>query len=525
MKGYIDYVLNNAQRVMTQIDRDSDSLSYGSCDRNYWHLKIRDFSSAILQQTSLTMALLYKYEFEGNIYYNNENVYQWSIAALKYLSQIQLPDGSFNEYYPFEHGYPPTAFILFAGCYTYQVLELNDCIILSTLEKTGKYLSTHYETSAYNQELAAIAGLYLLYEITGNQLYKKASQEKLTIVLSKQSSDGWFPEQGGADIGYSSVALDMLTEYYWHSKDKIVLEPINKLISFLKYFVHPDQTIGGEYGSRNTTYLMPNGFATMELLGNSEAAAINHWIFEKIDPYTHFMNSVDERYLSHYVLHSFLRALVKMRNNKQSTQLVQLPCFQPHYHIFKDCNIMTICNKEYYAVCAPSKGGIFKIYVSGKEFANDFGYRHVIKPGMVSATNWLDPEYEIIYNKNEVKITGYFNIVKQKLQNPIYHLGLRLISFIFGKKINTFIKKKLLFSNKHEQIKFTRKIEFNSDIINICDEIENHTGSPIEINTASNFSLRLVASGKFFSVTDLMCGKSQKITINDNFIIKNQIKL
>lgn len=503
MQGYIDYILNNAQRVLTQVDRDPDSLSFGSCDRNFWHLKIRDFSSAILQQTSLTLALLYKYNFEGNIYYNNHFVRDWSIGALRYLSHIQLPDGSFNEYYPFEHGYPPTAFLLFSGCKTYQILQLQDDGIMNTLEKTGAYLSSHSETSAYNQEFASIAGLYLLYEITGKEAYHLACKTKLRYALEHQSMDGWFPEQGGADIGYSSVALDMLAEYYWHSKDETVREPINKLISFLQYFVHPDQTIGGEYGSRNTTYLMPNGFATMELLGNEAAAAINHFIYEKIDLHTHFMNSVDERYLSHYVLHSFLRALIKIQSCEMKSKTYQLPCFQPHYHVFEHAGLVTMCNDQYYVVCAPSKGGIFKVFDSGKEVAGDFGYRHFMKPGVISTTNWLDPEYKIEYGENEVKITGYFTVVKQKEQNPIYHLGLVVTSFLFGKKINTFIKKILLFTKKHEQIKFIRNIKFQTDTIFVQDYFENNTGSPVVIKSASNMSLRLVASGKFFSNSDL----------------------
>ena len=148
MKGYIQYILNNAPRVMTQVDRDSDSLSYGSCDRNYWHLKIRDFSSAILQQTALSMALLYHLDFRGNYFHADSHMREWSISALRYLSKIQLSDGSYNEYYPNEHGYPPTAFILFSACLTYQLLDLNDPDILTCLKKTGDYLSAHSERSA-----------------------------------------------------------------------------------------------------------------------------------------------------------------------------------------------------------------------------------------------------------------------------------------------------------------------------------------------------------------------------------------
>ena len=524
MDGYIHYILNNAPRVLTQVDRDADSLSYGSCDRNYWHLKIRDFSSSILQQSALSMALLHTMDFEGNYFYSNSNVREWSIAALRYLTKIQLSDGSYNEYYPNEHGYPPTAFLLFSGCKTYQILNLDDPEILSCLKKTGDYLSTHVEKSAYNQEFAAITGLYLLYEITGEARYQRSCTEKLHAALNAQSPDGWFPEQGGADIGYSSVALDMLAEYYWHSKDETVREPMNRLSDFLQHFVHPDKTIGGEYGSRNTTYLMPNGFAIMELLGQSSAAAVNHAIFEHVEPDTHFMNSVDERYLAHYVLHSFLRALDKIRTYTPS-KLSPLPCAVEHFTVFQDCGLITTCTERYFAVSAPSKGGIIKIFQNGREVYGDFGYRHLMKPGTISTTNWLDPDYKITYFENGFEVSGAFNIVKQKLQNPIYHLGLRICATLLGKRINTMIKKILLFSDHHEKIEFKRVVSFLPDQIHILDKIFDQTGSNPQLYSASNFSLRLVASGKFFSRTDLCPRSHDTFTVTGEKELERNISL
>lgn len=314
---YKKFIINKAPLVLTQIDRDRDSKTFGSCDRNYWHLKIRDFSSAILQQTGLTLALLYKLDFDGNVYYDNEIVKEWALGILKYLGKIQLKDGSFNEYYPNEHGYPPTAFTLFAASVAYMELELNDNEILGTLKKSAYWLANRRETKAYNQEWAAIAGIFLYEKISGDKDLKLKLDQKVEDALKAQSDEGWFPEQGGADIGYSSVALDMMAEYYWYSRDERVKEPLNKLVEFLQYFAHPDGTIGGEYGSRNTIYFMPNGLETVACL-NLESAdtatAILKHIYRIENIEYDFMNAVDERYLTHYVVHSYLRALQKTKN-------------------------------------------------------------------------------------------------------------------------------------------------------------------------------------------------------------------
>ncbi len=44
-------------RILTQLDRDPTSSTYGCADRNWWHYKIRDFPSIILQQAGYAVWL------------------------------------------------------------------------------------------------------------------------------------------------------------------------------------------------------------------------------------------------------------------------------------------------------------------------------------------------------------------------------------------------------------------------------------------------------------------------------------
>lgn len=471
---YEKFIINKVPLVLTQVDRDKDSKTFGSCDRNYWHLKIRDFSSAILQQTGLTLALLYKENFDNNIYYNNEIVKEWAIGILKYLGKIQLKDGSFNEYYPNEHGYPPTAFTLFAASMAYMELELCDDEILNTLKKSAYWLVNRRETKAYNQEWAAIAGIFLYEKISGDEDIKPMLDQKLRDILKMQSDEGWFPEQGGADIGYSSVALDMMAEYYWYSRDERVKEPLNKLVRFLQYFVHPDGTIGGEYGSRNTIYFMPNGVETVSSLNlesSDIALAILKHIYRIEDIEHDFMNAVDERYLTH-------------------------------------------------------KGGIIKLYTNDKEITWECGYRSVIQKGKIATTNWLDDSYKITWSKGKedvvlYEVKGQFNVVKQKVQNPFYHLGLRIAAVLLGGRVNKVIKKFTIFSGNHSDLGFTRRIVLKEDKVIIEDQLTSKDS--VSIEEANNISLRLVASGNFFNASDLLRTNFEKYELNKELRICKEI--
>ncbi len=497
---YSEYVLKMAPKVLTQVDRDKHSKNYGDCDRNHWHLKIRDFSSAILQQTGLTLALLYAVDFPGNVFYKKETVREWAVSTVYYWQHIQLRDGSFNEYYPNEHGFPPTAFSLYAMCEVYRRLEIHDEMILKAFRKTAKYLICHVEEKAYNQELASITALYSAYMVLEEDWILQGMNGKLDRILKLQSAEGWFPEYGGADIGYLSVSLDMLAEYYWMSKDERVIEPLNKVIDFLKYFIHPDATIGGEYASRNTIYFLPNGLQVMSNLGNETASAMLQLLYYNSQDNFYFLDAVDDRYCAHYLLHSFMRAIEKSKNI-ESVALDILPFGHDQEHFFKEAGLLSHTIEGVYMIIGASKGGVCRVFKNNKNCFDDYGYRVKLAEGKVAATNWQSADYQIKYEDSKIEISGYMNLVTQKVATPIMLLGLRAVSAVLGNRIIGMLKKLIILVDKKTDIKFIRSITIGKDRL----VIDDHILSPrsIKLECADSFSLRHVASGKFFSLTDI----------------------
>lgn len=517
MSIYSDFILKNAPRVITQVDRDPHSPTYGDCDRNHWHLKIRDFSSIVLQQTGLTMALLYDTEFEGNLYYQNKNLKDWAIATLRYWAKVQLRDGSQNEYYPHEHGFPPTAFSLFSVCETYKLLGLDDAALREKIAKSAAYMAGNIEPNAYNQEMASITALYSAYTVLKDEGIRSACQSKLKRFLSHQTADGWFPEYGGADIGYMSVTLDMLGEYYSLSGDETVRPALDGMVNFLQHFVHPDGTVGGEYASRNTTYFQPNGLEVALQAGNPAAAAMKQALYQDTARYNYFMDSLDDRYLSHYVLHSFLRALRKEQAAQEEVKPTLLPCETEHRKFFSHSGLLTLNNGAYYAVAGLQKGGVLKVYAGQRELLDDCGYRVYHGKGVAAATNWQDPSYKIAANENTATVSGRFNKIKIQVSKPILLTGLRVVSFLVGKRIINFLKKKIILVDKHVDVSFERSIAFGETEVRIHDTLQSK--DPVVFERAGNMSLRHVASGKFFMTSDLLSqpgalgGPTQKLDI------------
>ena len=94
MKSHLEnFVLQNTPRMLSWIDRRQGSPTYGCSDRNYWHYKIIDFPCSMLQETALTLSLLYSVKFNNNKYYGSKYIKELAIAQIYYWMKIQNRNG------------------------------------------------------------------------------------------------------------------------------------------------------------------------------------------------------------------------------------------------------------------------------------------------------------------------------------------------------------------------------------------------------------------------------------------------
>ncbi len=247
-EAYLSRVLEQVPRLLTQMDRREDSPTYGCFDRNFWHYRVTDFPCARHQEATYTLALLHSLK-DAKPYYDNARIRGWAEAGLRYWSSIQNGDGSFNEWYPLEHSFPATAFSTLSALEAGRLLPEAEWIA-GAVKPACEWLVRHDEPVVANQDAAAILALRMAgYDVS----------DRLSRLLSRQTSEGWFSEYGGFDVGYSYVLLDCLARQWLIDGDAGVLDSARRLLSFLAYFIHPDGTVGGPYASRNTAYMIPSG--------------------------------------------------------------------------------------------------------------------------------------------------------------------------------------------------------------------------------------------------------------------------
>jgi len=387
-------IQHKIEYILSQLDRDPFSKTAGSFDRLYWGWKLKDYPDATLQRLAYPLTNYY-YTIENTIC-EEETFLAWIVKSFDYLKIIQHSDGSFDQAFPNEHSHGATAFLLFDIVRTYQLIrdklekETSETIS-ATMRRMGDYLIAHDEKHGFisNHLSGAAAGLQVLYNITGDDKYKNHAKLYIKRVLSKQSPEGWYMEYGGADPGYQTMAIYYLANYYLETKDEVVLESLKKAVDFVSYFVHPDGSFGGEYGSRNTEIFYPGGFALLQKEIPLAKSVLSFMIDKIVRGNTVNLNTIDTGNLAP-LLSNYLN-VIKYKKEKSSANQDDITLFEkPFIKDFKDAGIVIYNGEKNYAVIGVSKGGVIKEFdkSSGAKLYDDCGYIGKLTTGeMVSTQN------------------------------------------------------------------------------------------------------------------------------------------
>ena len=264
---YREAALSQAWRLVALIDRNPHSRTRGSFSRAHWGWKFIDFPYPRLQEGVYALARLRGLDHPGNPLRQSSAADQWIAWGFENWTGRQLSNGAFDEAYPFEQCLAATAFTSFYLGHAFQVCgdRLDRGLrerLVATFARAGAWLTANDETHGLlsNHLAVAVAALELIARITGDDRYSTRARFFLDRIFAHQSSEGWMQEYDGADIGYGTHGLFYLADYWRMTACPETLEACNRFAAFLKYFVHPDGTIGGEYGSRNTEFYYPAGF-------------------------------------------------------------------------------------------------------------------------------------------------------------------------------------------------------------------------------------------------------------------------
>ena len=508
---YCRLLLEAVPRILSHLDRDPTSPTYGCFDRPFWLYHLTDFPSAILQQSSLTLALLSAHYFPGNVYYQNPRIREWALAAVSFWKQIQNKDGSFNEYWQGESSLPATVFSAFAVSETARIFGLQDPELIEKLSQACSFMEKNAEYFAANQEVAAASASYSVYLLTGNKKLESLFQKKFAWLKALQSPEGFFYEQGGADAGYLTVSLNYLGWLFKElpqndSAKEETKKMCEKALQFLSYLIHPDGSLGGEYGSRNTEYLLPGGLIYLAKdfpLAASILRQHEKYLFSEPRNFP-----VDDRYLLHYFGPSFAWAAAAYLKEKKNVSVIRLHFQKKLTCHFADAGLLIASRPNLYLIINLKKGGVLKLYSHGKFLLNDLGYRIKTSSGKIffSEFGHEKPRVELVWSESHkiisVKITKMFSPKEPLVMTPIKRFTLYLFSAIFGPRFRSIVKELTLKKERDSPYILVREIKVSSDELMIADQIIGLQKKD-RVIPAGGQSVKLIPSAKFFQVFEL----------------------
>jgi hypothetical protein len=482
LKSLMDQVY---PRILSQIDHDPHSPTYGSCDRGFWMYRLHDFSSGIIQQSSLFFALLSKLkDFD-----DSKRMFAIKIASAinNYNIKIAHENGSFDEYYPGEHSYVATAFTSYATLKSAILLGQTEIIQSPKFKRTFEAFMSISPTAAANQDIAycAFAGLYA--KTTGIKIPE--TEAKIIEFLERKEFNGEFVEYGGVDLGYASVTLNYLS---YLDLDGLVdtKSYILKLGQVCSNFVSQKGNFGGEYASRSTSYFLPFGFCYASQIYPSLGA-----IFARLN-LTSVVNKIDDRYLIHYFSSSLAQTLLSIEDKPLLISTVQNSTSWG----IEGSSLFYFNSEKQSFYIGLNKGGSFYLEKSTGEIIHDNGLR-VQVDGLFYSSSTIHSGNTFTCNETNEQIAiqceSFFSCYKQLIASPLKTIILRLLSFM-GYTLNA-IFKNLLIKKPVETpgIKFSRTISVNKNTgnITITDKVTG-TGT-YNFCTAPASSFRLVPSAKF----------------------------
>lgn len=449
---YMESIERNLPRIFALFDTDRSSSSYGYGDRFYWSWGLIDFGNGSFQGIAHGFARL----LEANLlpkWVSESAIIERIDAMFIGAKMLTRQDGSLEEAFPYEGSYCVTALVAFdlISCIDLLVNRLEPSTIVrytDIVRPMVSYLLVADEHHAFisNHLATAVAALFKWEKITGEGTSERA-QVILDRIISNQSHEGWYLEYDGADPGYQSLCCYYLSDALETTRDDRLKTSLIQSMEFLQYFVHPDGSYGGLYGSRNTRFYYPAGFEYLALDCNL-VSQLTVFMRESVEQNLVVgLDSIDEPNLAPmFNCYCWAAELCNRKSNIPND--MSLPClskdeFQIH---FKDAGLLIDRRSSNYTIVSLHKGGVLYHFNQGKLDNLDTGkfFLDDKKHGFTTQNYCHDNEYTIA--NGVVSVTSQIRPVPKRLFRPWQMIVLRVLNITVMRHywLREFIKKVLV---------------------------------------------------------------------------------
>lgn len=472
---FLNKALSQIPKILTLLDRNPHSPTYGCFDRNFWHYKIIDFPSGMAQEFVLPLALAYNAQAAENPYYNSPRIKEFVEAGIAYAASSSHTDGSCDDYFPFEKAGGAAAFSLLACIDSYKLLNLENQSFLDFFEKRADWLANHDESGQLaNHQALIVLCLELLSRLLDTDRYNELISKRMARLLSWQSSEGWFQEYEGCDPGYHTLTISILARVQELNPSRELETSLKKAVEFAAHFVHSDGSYGGEYGSRNTYNFFPHGF---ELVGK--------WMPQALSINDRFMSGMannlepcyeDDHIIGHHTWNYFLAWRDFVEDRPETTHPPK------GQQWFEEAKILIDRRDNSELFTALNKGGVFKIFRDHQLVASDTQFS-VLQDDKNAVAHLIgDVDFKI--EEDTIKVEGPLGWANHTQPTPfklvIFRLGMLTVGRFFPDLIRKILQKILITGKQSAPFHFSRVFQYKNGKWIVEDKLYADTWKNVE---------------------------------------------
>ena len=465
-------------KILTLLDRNPHSPTYGCGDRLFWHYRAIDFPSGMAQEFVWPLALAYDTPLPDNRFYREPALRHWVEAGIRYAASSAHADGSCDDYYPYERATGAAAFSLLACLESYQLLDLRDRALIAFFARRANWLAACKETGILsNHQALVVLCLTRVGELLETSQWERAKARRLERLLDWQCSEGWFPEYEGCDPGYQTLTVACLARVHQRQPDGRLQDALARAVELAACFLHPDGSYGGEYGSRNTYNFFPHGF---ELLGQwwPEALRINDGFLaglaRGLAPW-----DTDDRTIGHHAWNYLLawRDFVPERPSPQPRRQGRI--------WLRQARILIDRRQDTELYLALNKGGTFKLFRRDQLVASDTQLSLQVQQGrwLRNAVAHLVDAYDTEIDENTVTVCGRLGWAKQTQMTPAKLLLLRCAMLTVGRfwpnAIRWLLQRLLIVGKEDAPFSFRRRLHWDGRAWCVQDELHGSSWAQV----------------------------------------------
>jgi hypothetical protein len=553
---YAQKGLAGIPRLLSLMDRNDFSPTYGCMDREYWLCRTTDFPSSIAQFGVHALALAYAHEMPDNPYYRQPVIKDWIMAGLDYWTKIQKSDGSFDEFYPNERGWAgPTGFLVYALTNAYRLIGGSEAVPSSfdarfrlTVRRAGLFLADRDEHGVLaNHHAMAVLPIYEAYDLLGDAELLAGFKVRLDHFLSFCHDEGWCLEYDGADLGYLSATVSFLSKLRLRGyTDERVERVIERAVEFSSHFAYPDGHYAGSLGSRQTLHFYPHGYELLaglkEEISPLAATVAQRMVRGLAEGRLVPPEIMEDRYFVYRVPEMLLSYV---DYGGRPAKLPALPYQQQDYRRYWPGAKMAVDRSEGHYLCANlARGGVIKLFDVKKEkcVLSDAGLVGVLDDGRPFTSQWIDEGYQVcteMEQELQLQVAGDTHFVPTKLFDPLKMMVFRTGMLALGwharlaHEIKGGIRQVLMTAAKPAPLRFVRTIRRTADELIVVDTVKMAQSAEVaRLRVGGDFSARYVPQSRYFQLHELDAPSHevptkhlQRLNTNGTLTVKRTLSL